>query len=47
MRMPDVFTSDEEEGLVELLDAHATGHDEEAVRDVAYGCPSQAIFVTA
>jgi ferredoxin len=47
MRMPDVFTSDDEEGLVELVDAHGAGHDEETLRDVAYACPSQAIFVDA
>ena len=46
MRMPDVFTSDEEDGLVELVDAHGAGHDERAVRDIAHSCPVQAISVS-
>lgn len=46
MRMPDVFTSDDDEGLVELVDAEGAGHDPVDVEDVAYSCPAQAILVT-
>jgi ferredoxin len=45
MRMPDVFTSDDEEGLVELLDPAGSGHDLRDLQDVAYSCPAQAIVV--
>lgn len=45
MRMPDVFTSDDEEGLVELLDSSGSGHDLSDLQDVAYSCPAQAIVV--
>jgi ferredoxin len=45
MRLPDVFTSDEQEGLVELVDATGAGHDAMELEDVAYSCPSQAILV--
>jgi ferredoxin len=45
--MPDVFTSDDVEGLVELVDPAGAGHDAADVDDVAYSCPAQAILVTA
>ena len=47
MRMPDVFTSDDAEGLVELVDGTGAGHDPVEVGDVAYSCPAQAILVSA
>lgn len=47
MQMPDVFTQDDEEGLVEVLDASGAGHDRDAVENVAYSCPAQAIEVLA
>ena len=47
MRMPDVFTSDDDEGLVELIDATGAGHDAADLQDVAYSCPAQAIVVDA
>ncbi|WP_148573838.1 ferredoxin [Nocardioides caldifontis] len=43
--MPDVFDQDEAEGLVQLLDDSGAGHDEDALHDVAYACPAQAIEV--
>ena len=46
MRMPDVFTSDDAEGLVELIDPAGAGHDAADVDDVAFSCPAQAILVT-
>jgi hypothetical protein len=30
---------------VVLLEQHGAGHDADAVNEVAYGCPSQAIAV--
>jgi ferredoxin len=47
IRLPDVFTSDDEEGLVELVDAAGAGHDATEVEDVAYSCPAQAIAMAA
>lgn len=47
MRMPDVFTSDDDEGLVELVDPAGAGHDVADLQDVAYSCPAQAIVVDA
>jgi hypothetical protein len=45
--MSDVFTSDDDEGLVELLDSAGAGHDLSDLQDVAYSCPAQAIVVGA
>ena len=45
LRLPDVFGQDDDEGLVVLLEQHGAGHDADAVNEVAYGCPSQAIAV--
>ncbi|MGW5241639.1 ferredoxin [Monashia sp. NPDC004114] len=47
MRMPDVFTSDDAEGLVELIDPAGAGHEAADVDDVAFSCPAQAIMVAA
>jgi ferredoxin len=45
LRLPDVFSSDEEEGLVEVLDATGAGHRLDDLQDAAEACPAQAIRV--
>jgi ferredoxin len=45
MQMPDVFTQDDDEGLVVVLDETGAGRDEAALREVAYSCPAQVIEV--
>jgi ferredoxin len=44
--MPDVFSQDDEEGLVVLLDAGGGAHAPADLEDVAHRCPSRAISVT-
>jgi ferredoxin len=45
MQMPDVFTQDDEEGLVEVIDETGAGRTVDAAREVSYSCPAQAIEV--
>lgn len=42
---PDVFTLDDEDGIVRTLDPHPPADLREAVRDAAAACPAEAIVV--
>lgn len=45
MRLPDVFGSDEVDGLVEVLAPDGAGHAVQDLRETAYACPSQSIDI--
>jgi ferredoxin len=47
LTLPSIFEQDDDEGLVQLLDATGAGHTFDEVSTAEYECPSQAIVVTA